>query len=76
VEAGLGLGVVSLHTVEHELRDGRMVVLDVEDFPIRRDWYLVYRQGKRLSPSALSFRDFVLAQGAQMEPGVLHALKS
>ena len=70
VEVGLGLGVVSLHTVEHELRAGRMVALDVEGFPIRRDWYLVYRQGKRLSPAAQSFRDFVLEQGAQMELGV------
>jgi hypothetical protein len=56
--------------VEHELRSGRMVALDVEGFPIMRDWFLVYRQGKRLSPSALSFRDFVLEQGAQMEAGV------
>lgn len=70
VEVGLGLGVVSLHTVEHELRAGRMVVLDVTGFPIMRDWYLVYRQGKRLSPAALSFRDFVLEQGAQMEAEV------
>ena len=44
VEVGLGLGVVSLHTVEHELRDGRMVALDVQGFPIMRDWYLVHRQ--------------------------------
>jgi DNA-binding transcriptional LysR family regulator len=70
VEVGLGLGVVSRHTVEQELRSGRMVALDVEGFPIMRDWYLVYRQGKRLSPSALSFRDFVLEQGAQMELGI------
>ena len=70
VEVGLGLGVVSLHTVEHELRSGHMVLLDVEGFPIMRDWYLVHRQGKRLSPAALSFRDFVLEQGAKMEARV------
>ena len=73
VEVGLGLGVVSLHTVEHELRAGRMVALDVEGFPIMRDWYLVYRQGKRLSPAAQSFHDFVLEQGAQMGLGVPRA---
>jgi len=41
------------------------VVLNVEDFPILRHWYLVHRQGKRLSPVAQIFRNFVLNEGAQ-----------
>jgi len=65
VEVGLGLGVVSLHTVERELAAGRIVTLDVEGFPILRHWYLVHRQGKRLSPAAQAFRDYVLEEGAR-----------
>lgn len=65
VEAGLGLGIVSIHTLELELELKRLVVLDVEDFPILRHWYLVHRQGKRLSPVAQIFRSFVLNEGAQ-----------
>ena len=62
VRAGMGLGVVSTHTIELELMTGRLVVLDVEGFPLRRHWYMVYRKGKRLSPAARAFHDFVLAE--------------
>jgi len=59
VEAGLGLAVVSLHTLELELETKRLAVLDVQDFPIMRHWYLVHPRSKRLSPVAEAFRQFV-----------------
>jgi DNA-binding transcriptional LysR family regulator len=62
VRAGLGLGVVSLHTLELELETRRLVSLEVEGFPIHRKWYLVCRKGKRLSPAAEEFRRFVLSE--------------
>jgi DNA-binding transcriptional LysR family regulator len=60
VEAGLGLGIVSIHTLELELETGRLQVLDVKGFPIRRHWYVIQRKGKRLSPAAQAFKTFVL----------------
>ena len=60
VQAGLGLGVVSIHTLEMELVLDRLVILDVEGFPIRRHWYVVHRQGKRFSAVAQAFLDFVM----------------
>jgi len=60
VRAGLGLSVVSVHTLELELEARRLVILDVEGFPLERQWYLVYRLGRRLSPAAQAFRRFVL----------------
>lgn len=62
VRAGLGLSVVSLHTIELELETRRLAVLDVEHFPIRRQWHLVYRRARRLSPATKAFRDFVVAE--------------
>jgi len=62
VEAGLGLGIVSLHTLELELATGRIVLLDVEGFPILRQWHVVHRREKRLSPVAQAFKDFVFAE--------------
>ncbi|MEJ2346010.1 MAG: LysR family transcriptional regulator [Gammaproteobacteria bacterium] len=62
VEAGLGLGIVSMHTMELELETRRLVVLDVQAFPIPRHWYVVHRQGKRLSPVAQAFKNFVLEE--------------
>jgi len=62
VEAGLGLGIVSVHTLEMELETRRLAVLNVKEFPIMRHWYLVHREGKRLSPVAEEFRRFVLTE--------------
>ena len=64
VEAGLGLGIVSIHTLELELEAGRLVLLDVDGFPIQRHWYLVMRRGKRLSPVAQAFFDFLMGEDA------------
>ena len=62
VRAHLGLGIVSTHTIELELETGRLIVLDVKGFPIIRQWFLVYRKGKRLSPPGKVFRNFVLTE--------------
>ena len=60
VQAGLGLGILSLQTLEMELALKRLVVLKVEGFPIMRHWYIVHRADKRLSPAAQAFKAFVL----------------
>ncbi|HEX20337.1 MAG TPA: LysR family transcriptional regulator, partial [Acidiferrobacteraceae bacterium] len=60
VSAGLGLGIVSIHTLSLELETKRLIVLNVEAFPILRHWYIVHRKGKRLSPVASAFKQFVL----------------
>lgn len=65
VEAGLGLGIVSIHTLELELETGRLAILDVEDFPILRYWYILQRKGKRLSPVAKAFKEFVLEEASK-----------
>ncbi len=59
VEEGLGLGIVSIHTIIRELEDRHIAVLNAEHFPIIRQWYIVTRSGKRLSAVAQEFRDFV-----------------
>jgi len=62
VQAGLGLGVVSLQTIELELETRRLVVLPVESFPIVRHWFIVHRRDKRLSAAAQAFRDLLLSR--------------
>ncbi len=64
VQAGLGLGILSLQTLEMELVLKRLAVLAVEDFPIMRHWYIVHRADKRLSPSAQAFKNFLLKASA------------
>ncbi|HWR77091.1 MAG TPA: LysR substrate-binding domain-containing protein [Thiobacillus sp.] len=68
VQAGLGLGILSLQTLEMELALKRLAVLNVEGFPILRHWYIVHRADKRLSPVALAFKEFVLGPAAEPAP--------
>lgn len=68
VEAGLGLGIVSIHTMELELEAERLVTLDIEFLPILRHWYIVHRRGKRLSPVAEAFKQFVVAEAPGLSP--------
>lgn len=67
VEAGLGLGVVSLHTVRAEIASGQLCVLDFQGFPLKRQWYLVQREGKRLSPAAATFTELLLKEADQFQ---------
>ena len=62
VQAGLGLGLLSRDTLEMELELGKLVILDVEDFPIVRYWYVMHRKGKRLSGVAQAFKQFLLEE--------------
>ena len=62
VQAGLGLGLLSRDTLEMELALNKLVVLDVEGFPIVRHWYVMHRRAKRLSPVAKAFKQFLLEE--------------
>ena len=78
VVGGLGLSVLSLHTLTLEGSDGPVAVLDVEGFPIQRQWYLVYPKGKELSLVARSLLEYAIASGPsirqrleQLWPGLI-----
>ena len=58
IVGGLGLSVLSLHTLTLDGDDGPVVILDVEGFPIIREWYIVYPKGKELSLIARTFLEF------------------
>ena len=59
-EEGLGLAIVSMHTLELELKAKTLKIVNVEGFPIYRHWYVVQREGKRLSPIATVFKDYIM----------------
>ena len=66
VMAGLGLSYLSLHTVGLELATGKLVRLDVIGTPVVREWFVIQRKGKILSPLAERFREFLIAKGARL----------
>ncbi len=66
VQAGMGLSIISRHSIELELETGRLVMLDAEHFPIVRDWYIVHRKNKRLSAAAQAFKRFLLDEAEKL----------
>jgi DNA-binding transcriptional LysR family regulator len=66
VQAGMGLGILSLSSAELELETGRLALLNVEHFPVVRHWFIVHRQGKRLSTAAEAFKQFMLTEAERL----------
>ena len=69
VMAGLGLALISAHTVAFEVETGRLTVLDVAGFPILRKWFIAYHPDKAILPAMKAFWDFTLAEGESHLPG-------
>ena len=65
VVGGLGIGVLSKHSLRLELDAGELVILDVQGFPLRRRWYVSHREGKRLSRAAQVFLQYLQEEGEQ-----------
>ncbi|HEU5343200.1 MAG TPA: LysR family transcriptional regulator [Ktedonobacterales bacterium] len=60
VAADLGIAIIPLHAIELEILAKRLVTLNVEGFPIRRDWSIARRAGRRLSAAANALWDYLL----------------
>lgn len=63
VIAGMGISFLSLHTVGLELSTKRLVALDIAGLPVVRNWFVIHRVQKRLSPLAQEFKAFLLRDG-------------
>lgn len=66
VQAGMGVSLLSLHTMELELKTRRLAILDVQGTPIVRNWHVVRLAAKRLSPAAQAFRNFLLSEAGKL----------
>jgi DNA-binding transcriptional LysR family regulator len=60
VMAGMGVSLISLHTLALELRTGEIALLDVNGTPVERTWQIVHLASKQLSPTCVMFRRFLL----------------
>lgn len=65
IVGGLGLSVLSRHSLALEGPQGPLVVLDVEGFPIQKHWYVIYPRSKQLSIVAQTFLDYLLTEGKE-----------
>jgi len=63
VMAGMGVSLLSLHTLGLELAHGLIATPEVEGLPLMRRWHVVNTLGRTLSPAAEAFRYFMLERG-------------
>lgn len=66
VGAGLGLSIVSIHSLnEHDLKD-MVGILDLDEFPIKSQWHIVTLKGRKLSPIAKIFHDHLINKSLEI----------
>ena len=63
VMAGMGISLLSLHTIGLELTHKLIATPNVDGLPVMRRWHVVRNAGKVLSPAAEAFRYFLLEEG-------------
>jgi DNA-binding transcriptional LysR family regulator len=66
IAGGLGISVLSRHTLGLNGTSSELTILDVEGFPIRRHWYIAYPAGKQLSVVARTFFDYLLEEAKRL----------
>jgi len=59
VIAGLGVALISQHTVTEELRSGRLMTIESAGLPIARKWFLLHRQDLRETPAIATVHRFI-----------------
>jgi DNA-binding transcriptional LysR family regulator len=68
VMVGMGIALISAHTVAAELKEKRLVALDVKGLPINRKWFVVKHANKRFLPSAQALWNFIARNGKHYLP--------
>jgi LysR family transcriptional regulator, low CO2-responsive transcriptional regulator len=63
VMAGMGVSLMSLHTIALELQHRLIATPATQGLPLMRRWHVVNAAAKLLSPAAEAFRYFVLERG-------------
>jgi DNA-binding transcriptional LysR family regulator len=64
--AGLGVSILSRHTLGIDTEQSQLICLDVDGFPLERHWQFVYPVGKQLSAVAQGFMDLVRVEARQL----------
>lgn len=60
VKAGLGMSIMPLIGLKHELETGELILVPIDGLPVRTRWQLIALKGKRHGPVAEAFKDFIL----------------
>jgi DNA-binding transcriptional LysR family regulator len=67
VAAGLGVSVLSELAVKREVQYGTLAILDVEQFPMQRRWYIAHLSERPLNTNAAEFIKFLREYRLQLD---------
>ncbi|HBQ22795.1 MAG: hypothetical protein CBD10_002685 [Alphaproteobacteria bacterium TMED150] len=67
--SGLGIALLSAHTVVDELRHGQLASLNLQGLPILRKWFWLQLLDNFSSPAAQKVHDWIIAHRASCMPG-------
>ena len=59
VLAGLGYSIMPVIGIKNELKDGLLRIVNVKGLPITTTWSLIWVKGKKHSPVAKAFLDYL-----------------
>ena len=66
VLSGLGLSVMPLIGLKNEINLGQMKIIPVKNLPIETTWSLIWLKGKRHSPAAEAYLEYLKDEKAQL----------
>jgi DNA-binding transcriptional LysR family regulator len=59
VIAGLGLSIMPLIGLKNELENGTIKIMPSKGLPVVTNWTLIWLKGKKMSPAAIAYLDFI-----------------
>ncbi len=66
VLTNMGISILSKHAIYFELAAKKINILDVNTFPLKRDWYVTHLTEKKLSLVAKTFLEFLLTNSQKI----------
>ncbi|MBD8893640.1 LysR family transcriptional regulator [Roseibium litorale] len=69
VIAGLGIALISAHTIIEELKSGRLALVRAAPLPIVRHWFVLHRSDVTLDPAMKTVLDYIRANGEALLAG-------
>lgn len=66
VKAGLGMSIMPLIGLKHELEAGELTLVPIDGLPVRTQWQLISLKGKRHGPVAEAFKNFILEKKVEL----------
>ncbi len=66
VLAGLGVSILPIVGIKHEILEGSLRIIPTKKLPIKTQWKLVWLKGRKLTPASKAFVEFIQKNALQV----------